>query len=91
MSIAKTLAGLAMAAAMVGGAPSAAYADFPYTCDSAVCFATWCVDNFGDCRDGSPSWIYCEPGGDACWGCTGDIACYALYCTIVYSPVRCVT
>ena len=89
MSIRAKLTSLAIATGILAGAP-AAYADFPYTCDSAVCFATWCADHLGDCRDDSPTGIYCDPEG-GCWGCQGDIACYVLYCTVVNSPVRCLT
>lgn len=86
MSIARKVAGLALVA--YAAFMPQAHADFPYTCDSAVCFATWCVAHLGDCRDGSPNWMGCDP--DLCFGCTGDISCYVLYCTVFNSPVACV-
>lgn len=86
MSLRHVIAGLAV----VGAAftPSAARADYPYTCDDVHCFAVWCVDHLGDCRDSSPGWSIC---GDAwCVQGQGDITRYVAYCTLQNSPVWCV-
>ena len=75
MSLKAKLTGLAIAAGILAGAP-AAYADFPYTCDSAACFATWCAGNLRDCTDlNSPQWVYCD--GDVCWADPFDAASIA--------------
>jgi hypothetical protein len=85
----RKLTGLAIAAAILTSAP-AAHADFPYDCDSIACFATWCADHAGDCRDGSPVWLYCDPEGTCYHPCAGDIGCYVFYCTIT-GPANCLS
>ncbi|HVF05133.1 MAG TPA: hypothetical protein VNA20_09850 [Frankiaceae bacterium] len=86
MVVRRALVALALAGAAI--APSA-HADYPYTCDNVDCFVVWCVDHFGDCRDGSPFWIYC-PSSTVCFIGQGDISRYVVYCTIQNSPVWCV-
>ena len=87
MSLRRTFAALAIAG-VAAFAPSAAHADYPYTCDNVDCFALWCVDHLGDCRDGSPFWAFCTDTW--CVAGQGDITRYVAYCTIENSPIWCV-
>ena len=87
MSVRRVLATLVLAGAAF--AP-AAHADYPYTCDDVDCFAVWCVDHLGDCRDASPSWGFCYSNPSLCVAGSNDITYYAVYCTLVQSPVWCV-
>jgi hypothetical protein len=86
MSFRRAAAALAIAA--LGAFAPAAHADYTYSCDNVDCFATWCVDHLGDCRDGSPRWAYCRDA--ACVAGSGDITEYVAYCTLANSPVWCV-
>ncbi|HEU0133147.1 MAG TPA: hypothetical protein VFQ85_19385 [Mycobacteriales bacterium] len=86
MSFRRAAAALAIAA--LGAFAPAAHADYPYTCDNVDCFALWCVDHLGDCRDSSPSSGFCYDR--TCFAARGDVADYAMYCTLDNSPVWCV-
>jgi hypothetical protein len=81
-------AAAALAVAGLAAFAPAASADYPYTCDNVDCFVVWCVDNLGDCRDGSPWWAFC--GDTWCVQGQGDITRYVAYCTLENSPVWCV-
>ena len=85
MRLTPLLASVLLGLAAVAFAPSAA-ADFPgygsNSGDNADDFAVWCTLNLGDCAvDGSPRWFGVP------FSCSGDVACYVLYCTY-WNPIH---
>lgn len=87
MIASRLVAALAVAGSAMLAPSAHAYFDTTQ-CDTVQCFATWCANNARDCTDGEPLWYYCQPSR-GCFGGSGDITRYAVYCLVANPPTEC--